>query len=129
MDSLSQLKDIKPIVEVPDYSLYIFICLVGVVLLGIGYGLYRYFTRVKKTKQPTPKELSWQKLQNLDFTNTKDVVYSFSLECEKFLDEANKTRFETIVKKLEKYKYKKDIEVLSKDLEEEIKEFIKGLRC
>jgi len=128
MDKLSQLKDIKPIVEVPDSSLYILLAIVGFILSLIAIGLYKYFTRIKKTKTSTPKQLALKRLKNLNYTKTKEVVYSFSVDGSLFLDEKNRDQFDAIEKELEQYKYKKDVEPLSNEIMTKIKEFIKGLR-
>ena len=125
---LSQLKDIKPLVAVPDNSIYIFSGVVILILLIISFAIYKYLTRVKKSKQLSQKQLAFKRLKNLNFNNTKDVVYSFSVDGFLFVNDKNKAEFEQIEKQLEAYKYKKQIEKLPKELEEKIKKFIKGIK-
>ena len=136
------LKDIKDIVVVPDYSLYILIGIVGLVLLIIVLLLYKYFTRIKKTKQLNAKAIALKKLKALKFTkdntkdntkentneNTKDIAYTFSTDGYLFVDEKNRKEFERIEQALEKFKYKKDVLLLPQELQQEIKKFIKGLK-
>jgi len=50
MNELDKLKDIKPIIEVLDFSFYYLIAIVSCVVLIVILGLYKYFTRVKKQK-------------------------------------------------------------------------------
>ncbi len=126
--TLSQLKDIKGVVAVPDNSLYIFIAIIASILLLLGFILYKYFTRVKRSKKATPKELALKRLKNLDFTNTKEVVYSFSVDGYNFVNDNNRAEFEAIEQALEPYKYKKETQTLPKELVERIKNFIKGIK-
>ena len=127
-NSLSQLKDIKPIIDVPDNSLLILSAIVSTLVILIIFLLFKYVTKIRKTKKPTPKQMAFKKLQHLDYKNTKDVVYSFSVDGYLFVNEKNKTQFDIIEKELERYKYKKDVESLSNDLIEKIKDFIKGIK-
>ena len=126
--SLEQLRDIKPIVMIPDYSLYYLFALIAFVLVLIAIIIYKYKSKIRKTKQPSEKELLLEKLNNLDYTNTKEIAYSFSVDCKQFLDEQNQEKYDAIEKQLIQYKYKKEVEPLSKELEQNIKEFIKGLK-
>jgi hypothetical protein len=128
MNNLEKLKDIKSIVEVVDYSLYYFIIIVFILILGIIFISYKYMTRVKKTKQLSKKQLALKGLKNLDFNDTKKVVYSLSVDGYMFINKKNKDKFENIEKKLEEFKYKKDVEKLPNKLEKEIKQFIKELK-
>lgn len=127
-NSLSQLKDIKPIVEVHDMSLYYFITIIALIVSIVIFAAYKYITRVRKTKKPTQKQIVFKKLKSLDYTNTKEVVYSFSIDGFLFVNEKNKEQFEKIEKELENFKYKKDVEDLPKELIEDIKKFIKEIK-
>jgi len=128
MNKLDKLKDIKDIVEVTDYSLYQLIAIVITFLLILIVTTYLYKNRITKTKQPSKKQLALKRLKELDFTNTKDVVYSFSLDGYIFVNESNQEKFNQIEKELEQYKYKKDIQPLEQNIITQIKEFIKGIK-
>ena len=128
MNELDKLKDIKPIVEVVDFSFYYLIAIVSRVVLIVIFGLYRYFTRVKKTKILTQNQIALKRLKNLDFKDVKNVVYSFSVDGFLFLNDKNRDNFEALEEKLEQYKYKKDIPNLPNELKDDIKQFIKGLK-
>ena len=125
---MENLKDIKDIVAVPEYSLFI---LIGITILGlIILSLVIYFlkNRRRRRKKPTAKEIALEILNNISYSNAKEVVYSFEEHTTIFIDDKNREFFENIKKELEIYKYKKDIPQLDKDVEKKIKEFIKGLR-
>lgn len=127
-NNLSQLKDIKPIVEVHDISLYYFITLVALVVLAVMYIAYKYFTKIRKTKKPTPKQIALQRLKSLDYTDTKETIYTFSVDGFLFVNDKNREQFEKIEKELEVFKYKKDVEKLPQKLTEEISNFIKRIK-
>lgn len=123
------LKDIKDIVEVTDYSLYYLLGLVGFICLAITVLLYKYFTRVKKTKVLSKKQIAFKNLKNIDYTDTKQSIYTFSREAALFVDENNKDEFGLIEKELEQYKYKKVVGVLADDVEAKLKKFIADIKA
>ena len=125
---MENLKDIKDIVDVPEYSLFI---LIGVVIIGLmvlSVAIYFFRNRRRRRKKPTVKELACKELNAIDYSNTKEVVYSFEEHARLFIDEKNQNDFEDIKKELEVYKYKKDIPQLDTKVEEKIKAFIKGFK-
>ena len=121
---MEELKDIKDIVDVQEYSLFI---LIGLIIFGF-LTIYLFKNRRKRRKKPTEKEQALERLERLDYSNTKDVVYTFEEQVLLFVDDKNRDTFTDIQKRLEIYKYKKDIPTLDKDVESEIKTFIKGLK-
>ena len=122
------LRDIKDIVEVQEHSLEMLIALIVAVLLFLGVILYLFKNRRRRRKKPTAKEIALQKLQNIDYSNPKDVVYTFEAEGELFVNEKNQEDFEKIKKELEIYKYKRDVPPLDEGVKKAIEQFIKGLR-
>lgn len=124
---MEKLKDIKDIVEVQDYSLYLFISLILVVFILIFLFLY-FLKKRKKRKKPTQKQIALKKLKELNYNHTKNTVYTFCENFIFFVDEKNKIAFENLEKSLEKYKYKKDVDNLSQELKDEIKNMIKVIK-
>ncbi len=122
------LRDIKDVVEVQEHSLAMLIALIVAVLFFLGVALYLFKNRRRRRKKPTAKEIALQKLQNLDYGNPKEVVYTFEADGELFVNEKNQEDFEKIKKELEIYKYKRDVPQLDKGVKAEIEQFIKGLR-
>ncbi len=122
------LRDIKDVVEVQEHSLAMLITLIVVVLLLLGVALYLFKNRRRRRKKPTAKEIALEKLQNLDYGNPKEVVYTFEADGELFVNDKNQEDFEKIKKELEIYKYKRDVPPLDEGVKAEIEQFIKGLR-
>jgi hypothetical protein len=120
-----KLKDIKPsqIIQI-DFTPYIYI---AIAIALIGFILILIFVlKNKKRKRLTKEEQAKKNLKSIDFKgNTKDIVYSFTVNGYDCLDEKNKNEFMSIVKKLEPYKYKKDVKKLSDDLIDDMKDYIR----
>lgn len=106
MDKLVEIKDFA---QISDSSFYIFLAIVASVLLilvFLGYKIYRYFTkRVKSHKQ-----IAKENLENLDFTNSKKSAYTISKFTPYLLeDDGQRDMFKKLEKALIKYKYQKDV--------------------
>lgn len=116
---MNNLKDIKPIVTVPDDSLmYLLIATTGLLLVGF------FIWKVIKIKQNNDKKIAIENLRNLDFTNSKIVAYDFKKYAEMLCNDENKAQFEQINSDLEQYKYKKHVGDLEETLIQKIKDFI-----
>jgi VanZ family protein len=116
------IKDIKPNVEIVDYQFIAFIAVILILLIILSLFL------IKKLKKQNPKKKLLEKLKNLNFSNSKKTAYEFTELARNFVNEENKEKYETIVKLLEKYKYKKEVPPLSEKDIEKIKNFIKEIR-
>ena len=122
------LKDIKGLVEVPDYSLWILLSIVIFVIFFIILIIYLYKNKRKRKKKPTFEQIARKNLKEIDFSNTKNTVYTFSENFQYFVNEENKEAFKKLQKELAAYKYKKDINELPNKLEENIKKLIKEIK-
>ncbi len=121
MQSLKGLKDIKNIVQIPDFSFYIFLSLIVVgVIVVIILSIY-IFKFIKKRKQ-SKRKIYIQKLKNIDLNDSKKAAYMITKyarvlantkESEKILEE--------LLKELDKYKYVKN----SPKMDEQSKKYLK----
>ena len=125
---MEELKDIKGIIEVPDYSLWILLSMIVGLLLCLILAIYYFKNRRKKRKRLTLKQIAMKNLKEIDFDDTKGAVYSFCENFQYFIDEKNKESFEQLQKELEIYKYKKEIEKLSDEEKNRIKNMIKEIK-
>ena len=122
------LRDIKDVVEIHDYSLAILIALIAA-LLFIAVTVAYLFKNRRRRKRPLSKiERARELLKNLDFSDTKAVVYAFTQEGAYFVDENNRQEYEAIESELLPYKYQKEIPPLDTSIEKRIKTFIGGIR-
>ncbi len=122
------LKDIKPLVEVPDHSLLVLL-LIMIALVALGIGLYLWYKkpRRRRRKKPTARELAQEQLKTLDFTDTKKAVYDFSEAMHLLIPDEKKETLQALLKKLEIYKYKKSIPTLSDEDKNAMQAMIKEL--
>ncbi|SFP51312.1 hypothetical protein [Hydrogenimonas thermophila] len=127
-DELAQLKDIKPPVEVPDSSYWLFLALIITIfllLLALVYW-FKYKRGSKRRKRFDPVLEVKEKLKKIDFTDSKMAVYTFDEYLPVLIgdDQEMLQEFENLQKDLEKYKYKKDVPKLSEQDRLNMKKFI-----
>ena len=120
-----KLHDIKPLVEVPDNSLLWFIVtlVVSTIVLGLIFlAVYRFIKR--------KKAFNWQafylkELQALSLSDSKEAAYKVTEYGHKLLkDFEQHEAFDVLLKELEPYKYKKEVQKLDQKTQEMIQTFI-----
>jgi predicted membrane protein len=112
------IHDIKPIVDIQEYSFYYFlgICFLALAfLLAIAFLIYKY---LKQKNSYNVKKEHYKLINELDLTNTKESAYAITLYGATFKDDSDrhKEMYENIVDRLEVYKYKKDVGVFDKEI-------------
>lgn len=125
---MDKLRDIKTIVDVSDYSLWVLVAVVLMFTIILSYIIFKFLTRRKKRVKPTLKQTALKKLKNINFTDEKSAIYTFSENFALFLDEDNEAEFSELQNRLVEYKYKKSVESLPEDIKRQIKSLIKELR-
>lgn len=106
------LHDIKPIVEIEEYSLYYFLgtaFLISVLLFGALYLLYKWFNRRKAFNI---RKEHFKLLNSLDLNDAKHSAYAITLYCATFKDDSprHQEMYDNLTSRLETYKYKKSVE-------------------
>ena len=112
-----KIHDIKPLVEIPDNSIYLYYGLILFAILiaiGVIYLIYIFFKYKKESEQ---KEY-FIKLKNIDFDNQKESAYTISKYGNLLIKDDRETRlFEELNNSLEEFKYKKEIsQTISNDI-------------
>jgi hypothetical protein len=107
---MPEIKDIKPPVEINDYSLYLFILLVVVgvaVALFLGWLLIK---RINLKRRENRAKLYLEALHNIDWSDPKAAAYKIT-KYGRFLATDDKRReiFNNLVPLLNQYKYKKEV--------------------
>lgn len=107
---LSKLHDIKPLVEIPDNSFFIFLAIVVVaiilivVLIFLGIKLY-------KNRKKSSRKIYFEILENIDFSDTKKSAYTITKYSRLLARNEREIRLcEELIEDLEKYKYKKEVD-------------------
>jgi hypothetical protein len=124
---VDKLKDIKGIVEVSDYSMYYLLGIIFAILLMI-IGIIYLYKKPKRRKKPTSRVVALGNLKNINYANAKDTAYSFTLNTPFFINEKNRDQYESILQKLEIYKYEKEVPQINEDLKNEIQKYIGRLK-
>jgi len=106
------LHDIKPLLEIQDYSFYYFLAVVSVVsiiVLAVLYLLYRYFRGKKKFDI---RKEHYKILQNINLKETKKAAYLLTQYGATFAEDSDRHQktYKEMLDKLEKYKYKKSVD-------------------
>lgn len=105
-----ELRDIKPLLEIPDYSYGIFIALVSFMVLVVLALLYILGKRLWEKRKVNMRKIYFERLRSVDWNNSKKAAYEVT-----FFGRAlcNDPRIEEIYKQLlpllERYKYKKEV--------------------
>ncbi|MDQ7067085.1 MAG: hypothetical protein Q9M40_03250 [Sulfurimonas sp.] len=120
------LHDIKPLIEIQEYSLYYFSALVifvSLIVLLLSYLLYRY---IKEKNSFNIRAEHLKLLKALDLSNTKKAAYELTLYGATFKDDSENhaKTYETLVHDLEMYKYKKSVESFSEETKNRIETYV-----
>jgi ribosomal protein S10 len=123
-----KINDIKTIVEIPDFSIYLYYgALVICILLILLVVFFTY-----KFLKPKPKSKKYEyytKLKNLDFNNIKQTAYDISKYGRLLAIEERQIRLiDELCDELAMYKYKKNISVsLSNDIKTKFHIFLESI--
>lgn len=120
-----EIKDIKPLLDIQDYSLFYLIAIIlssVIIVVVLLYKIYKYF---KSKKANSKREKYLQILKNLNYNNPKDTAYDFTKYAKPLsTDEKSQELYDNIVQNLSNYKYKKDVANITDDIKQNINIFI-----
>jgi len=105
-----ELRDIKPLLEIPDSSYYIYLAIVGVLaILGLSiiYFLVKRFILNRKESQ---EQKYFKRLKSIDWSDAKSSAYLVTYLGRKLAkDKRAKEIYSQILPMLEKYKYRAQV--------------------
>jgi len=106
------LHDIKPIVDVQEYSLYYLLGSIAVGVLVTSGVLYLLYLWYKKRNAFNIRAYNAKLLNELDLSDTKNSAYAISNYGLTFKDDSPRhtEMFKNISERLESYKYKKTVD-------------------
>ena len=126
MNDNTELKihDIKDIVEIPDYSIFLFsflIFLILVFLLVVIIYTIKYF----KNKKTNMRKEYFNSLKNIKFDNPKQDAYQATKYLRLLaLQDREKNLSNELIDELEKYKYKKDVKEIDSSIKIKLSTFM-----
>lgn len=111
---MNEINDIKNLVEIPDFSFYIFVLLCILFILVFTTLVFLIYKKIKHKKKNLRKEY-YKILKNIDFSNAKEDSYKIS----KYLrllakNQKEKSLSNELINDLEQYKYKKEVNNINK---------------
>ena len=117
----AQLKDIKPLLEIPDNSLYLYWGLIGFGTLLLASILFFVTKKLWENKKVNLSKTYLNILKTLDWNDTKNAAY-MATHYGRLLatDTRRKELFSQLEPMLDAYKYKKEVEHID---EETLKHF------
>jgi len=106
-----ELRDIKPLLEIPDSSYYIYIALIalGVLLiLGIVFFVVKKFWDNRKVNM---NRVYLERLKNVDWSDSKQASYEVTFFGRSLLDVDARVEeiYNQLLPMLEAYKYRKEV--------------------
>jgi len=119
------LRDIKGIVEVTDYSFYYLLLIVAVALFLLFLAAVWIYRRKSMHKMPQKRAEALRQLKKIDFTDTKQCVYDFTRLAHYAATERLGAQLDAILKDLERYKFKKEVPKIDKEVVKKMKSFIR----
>lgn len=111
-----QLRDIKPLLEIPDSSYYIYwglIILVSLLVVGVLFFVAKKFWDNRKVNLAKGYLVA---IKKIDWNDTKKSAYQATHYARLLAtDKRRKELFSQLEPMLEQYKYKKEVEALDQD--------------
>lgn len=106
------LHDIKPIVEVQEYSLYYFLGATLLALILVLGAVYIIYMLLQKRNRFNVRKEHFKLLDSLDLSDAKRSAYDITLYGATFKNDSprHQEMYENLINRLEIYKYKKDVE-------------------
>lgn len=111
-----KINGIKELVDIPDYSLYIYMFLWIIACLVFATFIF-LIVRLILNRKKNKRKVYYQRLKELDLSDSKNSAY----EITKYVRLLSKSEREKrlgheLIEELENYKYKKDVDSLGDDV-------------
>jgi len=111
-----QLKDIKPLLEIPDNSFYLYWGLIALAVLIVLVLVYFVVKKLWKQRKINLAKGYLEKLKAIDWHDTKRSAYDATHYARLLAtDERRKELFSQLEPLLEQYKYKKEVKEVDQD--------------
>jgi flagellar biosynthesis/type III secretory pathway M-ring protein FliF/YscJ len=121
-----ELHDIKTIVEIDEYSLYYLLGSVFIAVLVVLALLYLLIRYIKNRNAYNVRREHYKLMTLQNLSKTKEAAYAITFYGLTFRDDSprNFEMYENLTKRLEPYKYKKEVDAF----DDEVKSYIELYR-
>lgn len=121
-----QIHDIKPLSDVPDYSLYLFILVVVFALLFLALGIYWIYKLFRDNRSIEKEYL--ESLKTLDFSDPKKAAYIITKYIRVLAKSEREKRLAAeLIYLLDDYKYKKNIKSIKNSIKAKLEVFLESV--
>ncbi len=109
-----KIRDIKPLLEIHDHSIYLFFALVVIALIIILGSVYLLLKWYKNKNRVNMRKATYKKLLHVNLSEPKSAAYEITKYGYLFQGDSQRNRemYHNLVQRLEKYKYKKEVEAI-----------------
>ena len=123
------IRDIKPLLKIPDFSIYFFVALLVVSAL-LALVLFWWVRRWMGSRGSVDPRIGWlEKLERIDFSDPKRAAYTMTKYGRLLAEDKRRQEIMAqLVPRLEKYKYKKEVPPLDEETIRFMKLFIEMSR-
>lgn len=124
---LKKLNDIKPLVEIPDNSFFIFIVLVFILIL-LFITIVFFIIKLLKNRKKNTRKFYFEILKNVDFNNSKNAAYTITKYSRLLVKNEREIRLcNELVDELSIYKYKKNVPKIDDKIKAKFENFMEML--
>lgn len=107
---MQELKDIKPLLEIPDISYYIYWGVIGFGVTLLTLSLFFFIKKIWQGRSINLAKGYLRELKKIDWENTKESAYKATHYARLLATDNRKIElFSQLEELLEKYKYKKNV--------------------
>ena len=112
------LHDIKPIIEIQEYSMYYLLALVLVGVFLVVGTLYLLYKWMKSRNRFNIRKENLRLINELDLSKTKESAYLITSYGLTFKEDSPRhtSMYNNLSQRLEEYKYKKEVEGFDKEV-------------
>ena len=120
------LHDIKPLVEIQEYSLVYLVLTSIVVFIFLVAILYLALRWLKNRNRFNLRKEHLKLLKSVDFRDSKKAAYDVTYYASTFENDTpeHQIAFENLQAQLENYKYKKDVDVFDGAVKKSLEEYL-----
>jgi hypothetical protein len=120
-----QLKDIKPLLEIPDSSFYLYWGLIFFASIVLAVTLFFVFKKLLDNKKVNLQKSYLKALKTIDWSQTKNAAYTATYYGRLLATDARrKELFSQLEPMLEAYKYKKEVGKLDQDTQNQFNLYV-----
>jgi len=120
------LHDIKPLIEIQEYSMYYLIAISVVALVLFLALAYLAFNYIRNKNKFNIRKEHLKLLHAIELKNAKKDAYDITFYGATFMNdsERHKKAYELLVEHLESYKYRKDVDSFDEETKREFDNFV-----